>query len=210
MLRRRLENWVGHEIDSVRIDWIWIFIDYLGWSTKLFAKFVVYLQPILAVTLWPVPNLFLPAFTCPSTEMKCCHTERRMYTYDRLKAWHTCLCLATLDEHFYGYCTRKAIKGNLQQKCNSSHLKEIQKQCLYIVYTIIKFLYLFYFGRYSHRNQRTVRHLGLIFNSLTMFRWRHKRDKPFKATPKYLPTIKYCLKPFQPVLKSVRAVVSAY
>ena len=27
-------------------------------------------------------------------------------------------------------------------------------------------------------------------------------DKPFKAVPKYPPTIKYCLKPFQPVLKS--------
>ena len=28
------------------------------------------------------------------------------------------------------------------------------------------------------------------------------QDKPFKTAPKYLPTIKYCLKPFQPTLKS--------
>ena len=34
-------------------------------------------------------------------------------------------------------------------------------------------------------------------------------DKPFKATPKYLPTIKYCLKPFQPVLKSETLTVRA-
>ena len=38
--------------------------------------------------------------------------------------------------------------------------------------------------------------------------------KPFKATPKYLPTIKYCLKLFQSVSESraliVRAVVGAY
>ena len=48
-----------------------------------------------------------------------------------------------------------------------------------------------------------------------MFWRRHKRDKPFKANPKYLATIKYYnLKPFQPVLKSetltVRAVIGAY
>ena len=47
-----------------------------------------------------------------------------------------------------------------------------------------------------------------------MFWRRHKRDKPFKATPKYLPTIKYCWKPFYSVLKSetltVRTVMGAY
>ena len=32
-------------------------------------------------------------------------------------------------------------------------------------------------------------------------------DKPFKAAPKYLPTIKYCLKPFQPALKSETLIV---
>ena len=30
--------------------------------------------------------------------------------------------------------------------------------------TVTIFLYLFYFGRYSHLNQRTVDHLGLIFS----------------------------------------------
>ena len=29
-----------------------------------------------------------------------------------------------------------------------------------------KFLYLFYFGRYSHLNQRTLRHLRLIFDPI--------------------------------------------
>ena len=48
-----------------------------------------------------------------------------------------------------------------------------------------EFLYLFYFERYSHLNQRTVRHLGLIIlflSSLTTLSRRHKRHKPFKAT----------------------------
>ena len=33
--------------------------------------------------------------------------------------------------------------------------------------------------------------------------------KPFKATPKYLPAIKYCLKPFQLVLKSFQLVLKS-
>ena len=40
------------------------------------------------------------------------------------------------------------------------------------------------------------------------------KNRPFKATPEYLPTVKYCLKPLQPVLKSetltVRAFIHAY
>ena len=42
----------------------------------------------------------------------------------------------------------------------------------------------------------------------------HMQGPPFKATTKYLPIIKYCLKPFQPVLKpetlTVRAVMGVY
>ena len=68
----------------------------------------------------------------------------------------------------------------------------------------MKFLYLFYFGRYSN----------LIFNLINYVLMRSQWDKPFQATPKYLTTIKDCLKPFQPVLKSetltVREVMGAY
>ena len=53
------------------------------------------------------------------------------------------------------------LHGEWQQKFNSSHLKRIQKQCIEEHYKILN---LFYFGRYCHLNQRTVRYLGLIFN----------------------------------------------
>ena len=49
---------------------------------------------------------------------------------------------------------------------------------------------------YSHLNQRNVRHLGLIFNLINYVLVTLQEDKPFKATLKYLATIKYCLKPF--------------
>ena len=46
-----------------------------------------------------------------------------------------------------------------------------------------------------------------------MFGTSQEDYKPFKATPKYLPTIKYCLKPFHPLLKSetltIRVVMGA-
>ena len=73
----------------------------------------------------------------------------------------------------------KILSGsrNFYTKINSSHLREISKNVYKIVYykiyknikykkCITKFLYLFYFGRYSDLNQRTVRHLGLIFNHI--------------------------------------------
>ena len=36
-----------------------------------------------------------------------------------------------------------------------------------------------------------------------------EREKPFKATPKYLPTIKYCLKPSRSLFKSEKLTVRA-
>ena len=60
----------------------------------------------------------------------------------------------------YKFLTVFVVKGKWQQKFNSSHLNEIQKQCVDVYY---KILYLFYFERYS-LNQETVRYLGLIFN----------------------------------------------
>ena len=66
--------------------------------------------------------------------------------------------------------------------------------------SITKFLYLFYCGTHSHLNKRTVRHLGYVTTGII---------KPFKAPPKYLPTVKHCLKPFQPGLKSETLTVRA-
>ena len=71
-----------------------------------------------------------------------------------------------------------------------------------------KFLYLLFFGKYSHLNQRTVRHLQIISSLIKYVLVRHDVDKLFKATPTYQPTIKYCLKHFQSVLKS--ETVAAY
>ena len=48
------------------------------------------------------------------------------------------------------------VKGKWQRKFNSSHLKEIQKQCIEVC---CKVCYLFYFGRYCHLNRQTVRHV---------------------------------------------------
>ena len=80
-----------------------------------------------------------------------------------------------------------------QQKFNSSHLKEIQKQHIEVYYKI--FIYVS-FRAISYLNQRTVRHLGLIFTLINYVLVTSQQYKPFKATPKYLPTIKYCLKLF--------------
>ena len=55
----------------------------------------------------------------------------------------------------------KVVKEKWQQKFNSSHLKEIQKQSIEVYYKIFKSVFLW---RFSHLNQRTVRHLGLILN----------------------------------------------
>ena len=49
------------------------------------------------------------------------------------------------------------MKGKWQQKFNSSHLKEIKKQCIEVYCKI--FISFFFWQIYSHLNQRTVRHL---------------------------------------------------
>jgi hypothetical protein len=50
-------DWVGHEKFFVRLDGLWnIYLHPKMGHRTLLAKFVIYLQPTLAVTLWPVPN----------------------------------------------------------------------------------------------------------------------------------------------------------
>ena len=44
---------------------------------------------------------------------------------------------------------------------------------------------------YCHLNNRTVRHLGLIFNLINNVLVTSQQGKRFKAFPKYLPPIKY-------------------
>ena len=58
---------------------------------------------------------------------------------------------------------------------------------MYVEVCIVKCLYLFYFGRYSHLNELSAI-LDQFSTSLTMFCGRHRRDKPFKASPKCPPT----------------------
>ena len=86
------------------------------------------------------------------------------------------------------------FKEKWQQKSLSSLLKEIEKQCIEVNYKIFT----------SEDILTKINELSAILDLLTMFWRRHKMDKLFKATPKYLPTIKSCLKPFQLVVKSER------
>ena len=61
----------------------------------------------------------------------------------------------------------------------------------------------------AHLNQRTLAHLGLIFNLNNNVLGTSQQGKPVEATPKYLPTIKYCLKSSQPVLTCEALAVHA-
>jgi hypothetical protein len=52
-------DWMGHENFFLRLDGLWNFyLHHKMGPPNLLAKFVIYLQPTLAVTLWPVPKGF--------------------------------------------------------------------------------------------------------------------------------------------------------
>ena len=62
------------------------------------------------------------------------------------------------------------LKGNIATKILFISY-ETDSKTMYVEVCIVKCLYLFYFGRYSHLNQRTVCHLGSIFNLINYVLW---------------------------------------
>ena len=77
-----------------------------------------------------------------------------------------------------------ALEAKFQQKFNSFHLKNIQKP---------------YY-------RRMLQNAYIVINYVLVA---SEQDKPFKAAPKYLPTIKYCVTFFLSALKSRSLIVRA-
>ena len=100
----------------------------------------------------------------------------------------------TNSKEFFRLCLRKPLRKSYAYFASENeastgndtwlHLKEIQKQYIKVYYRIC----ISVFGRYSHLNQRTVRHFGLIFKLINNVLVTTQQGKSFKATPKYLPT----------------------